>query len=143
MGKHIRDFLRIPPEIRPQFWQDSIPKDRLSLLVICIMIFGMEMYNMARVLLWSDSKLGTLNNRIYFGMYCALWLAAALHLVLRHLLRGGCGGRCSTARWCSFCCGTWDSTPMASSAPPGRRPAFSAPRCWPWPSSSRTRVASA
>ena len=87
MGKHIRDFLRIPPEIRPEFWQDSIRKDRLSLLVICIMIFGMEMYNMARVLLWSDSKLGTLNNRIYFGMYCALWLAAALYLLLQWGLR--------------------------------------------------------
>ena len=91
MWQGFLSFFRIPPEIREGFWQDALQKNRLSLLVICIMIFGMEPYNMARVLLWSSSGLGTLNNRIYFGMYLALWLAAALHLVLRHLLRGGCG----------------------------------------------------
>ncbi len=87
MGAHIRGFLRIPPEIRPDFWQDAIQRNRLSLLVICIMILGMDLYNIARVLLWSTSKLGTVNNRIYFGMYCALWLAAALYLLLQWRLR--------------------------------------------------------
>ena len=87
MGKRIRQFFVIPPEIRPDFWQESLRKNRVSLLVICIMIFGMESYNIARVLLWSQSGLGTLNNRIYFGMYCALLLSAALYLLLRHLFR--------------------------------------------------------
>ena len=77
MRGKIRDFLRIPPEILPAFRQDTLQKNRLSLLVIAAMIFGMEAYNIARVLFMSRSGLGTLNNRIYFGMYCALLLAAA------------------------------------------------------------------
>ena len=82
-----QDFFSVPEELRPAFWQDTLYKNRLSLLVICIMIFGMELFNMARVLLWSSSGLGTLNNRIYFGLYLSLWLSAALYLVLSFLLR--------------------------------------------------------
>ena len=82
MGKHIGEFFRIPTEIRAEFWQDTLQKNQLSLLVICLMILGMELFNMARVLFWSDSGLGTLNNRIYFSMYCALCLAAVLYLLL-------------------------------------------------------------
>ena len=85
--KKLRDFFCIPPELRPAFWEHAVQRNRLSLLVICIMIFGMELFNMARVLFWSSSGLGTVNNRIYFTMYCALFLAAALYLVLQRLLR--------------------------------------------------------
>ena len=56
------------------------------------MIFGMELYNMARVLFLSSSGLGTLNNRIYFGMYCSLLLAAALSLALQQLTRRASSG---------------------------------------------------
>lgn len=87
MGKRIAEFFRIPAEIRAEFWQDTLQKNQLSLLVICLMILGMELFNMARVLFWSASGLGTLNNRIYFAMYCALCLAAVLYLLLQHLLR--------------------------------------------------------
>ena len=92
MIQAVWQFLRIPPEIREEFWQNSLQKNRLSLLVICIMIFGMELYNMARVLFLSSSGLGTLNNRIYFGMYCSLLLAAALSLALQQLTRRASSG---------------------------------------------------
>ena len=88
MRGKIRDFLRIPPEILPAFRQDTLQKNRLSLLVIAAMIFGMEAYNIARVLFMSRSGLGTLNNRIYFGMYCALLLAAVVYLVVSRCTRG-------------------------------------------------------
>ena len=94
MRQAVWQFLRIPPEIREEFWQNSLQKNRLSLLVICIMIFGMELYNMARVLFLSSSGLGTLNNRIYFGMYCSLLLAAALSLALLQLTRRASSGTC-------------------------------------------------
>ena len=87
MASHIADFFRIPPELRPDFWETALLKNSLSLLVICIMILGMELFNMARVLLWSSAGLGTVNNRIYFGMYCALFLAAAIYLAAWRLLR--------------------------------------------------------
>ena len=88
MKHRIRSFFAIPPEIRPDFWQAAYQRNRLSVLVICIMIFGMELFNMARVLFWSSAGLGTLNNRIYFGFYCTLFLSAVLCLLLGFLLRG-------------------------------------------------------
>ena len=87
MHNRIRDFLHVPPEIYPEFRQDTFQRNRLSLLVICVMIFGMELYNMARVLFLSRSGLATLNNRIYFGMYCALFLAAAIYMLLSRIMR--------------------------------------------------------
>ena len=88
MGEKIRNFLRVPPEILPAFRQDAFQKNRLSLLVISVMIFGMEAYNIARVLFMSRSGLATANNRFYFGMYCALLLAAVIYLVFCRFMRG-------------------------------------------------------
>lgn len=88
LRKKIRGFFAIPEEIRADFWQETLRKNSLSLWVVCIIIFVTETYNVLRVLLWSRSGLGTLNNRIYFGMYCALLAAAALYLLLQRLLRG-------------------------------------------------------
>ena len=87
MIQQVRNFLRVPPELLAAFQQNTLQKNRLALVVISIMIFGMELFNMARVLFWSASGLGTLNNQIYFGMYCSLWLSAALTLLLQRLLR--------------------------------------------------------
>lgn len=89
MGARLKRFFQIPPEIQVEFWQDTLRRNRLSLLVICIMILGMELFNMLRVLLWSSSGLGTVNNRIYFTMYLLLWMSAAIYLFLRWLLRRG------------------------------------------------------
>lgn len=89
MGARLKRFFQIPPEIRAEFWEDTLRRNRLSLLVICIMIFGMEVFNMFRVLFWSASGLGTANNRIYFTMYLLLWISAAVYLFLRWLLRRG------------------------------------------------------
>ena len=93
MRNRIRDFLHVPPEIYPEFRQDTFQRNRLSLLVICVMIFGMELYNMARVLFLSRSGLATLNNRIYFGMYCALFLAAAIYMLLSRIMRASAIGK--------------------------------------------------
>ena len=89
MGVHLKQFFQIPSEIRAEYWQDTLRKNRLSLLVICIMIFGMELFNMLRVLFWSSSGLGTANNRIYFTMYLLLWMSAAVYLFLWRLCRRG------------------------------------------------------
>lgn len=87
MRARLKRIFLIPPEIREDFWQDTLKRNRLSLLVICIMIFGMELFNMFRVLFWSASGLGTVNNRIYFTMYLLLWMSAAIYLLLRWLFR--------------------------------------------------------
>lgn len=82
----ILDFVRVPLIIRQEFMQEAVQKNHLSLLVICMIVFGTEFYNIIRVLFWSKSGLGTVNNRIYFGMYCVLLIIAGLWLLLRRTL---------------------------------------------------------
>ena len=86
MRVRLKQIFQIPPEVLTEFWQDTLRRNHLSLLVICIMIIGMELFNMSRVLFWSESGLGTVNNRIYFTMYLLLCLSAAAYLILRRLL---------------------------------------------------------
>lgn len=86
MTKGLLNHLNIPADIRAEYWQGSLRKNNFSLLVICVIIFGSELYNIARVLFWSASGLSTRNNRIYFGMYCALLVLAVLWVLLRRIL---------------------------------------------------------
>ena len=86
MMAKIKSFFVSPAEVLPEFQRIAYHRNRISLLVICIMIFGMELSNMARVLFWSSAGLGTLNNRIYFGMYLSLFLAAAVSLALGYVI---------------------------------------------------------
>ena len=83
----IAAFLRIPQEVRPAYWEETLARNQVSLLIISIMIFGMELFNIVNVLFLSSSGLGTRNNRIYFSLYCALLLAAALALALQRAVR--------------------------------------------------------
>ena len=81
--------LQIPSYVRQEFWQESVRKNNFSLQIICAIIFVAELFNIVRVVFWSQSGLGTRNNQIYFSMYCALILLAALWMVLRRLLQRG------------------------------------------------------
>lgn len=56
-------------------------KNRMSLIPICIIILVVELFNIARVLFWSTSGLKTLNNRIYFSMYCLLLLVPIFYIL--------------------------------------------------------------
>ena len=87
MYAKIKAFFIVPPEVLPEFWDTALSRNRISLRVICIMIFGMELFNMGRVLFWSNSGLGTLNNRIYFSLYLSLFLAAAACLLFGDAFR--------------------------------------------------------
>lgn len=89
MMEKIRNFFVVPEEIRTEFWQSTLKKNNLSLLAISILIAGMEAFNICRVLFWSRSGLGSVNNRIYFGMYCSLLLAAIIAMTLLHVWRNG------------------------------------------------------
>lgn len=79
--------LQIPDYIRQEFLQEAVRKNNFSLWIICVIIFAAELFNIARVLLWSKSGLGTRNNQIYFCMYCILLFLAVLWLVLRRPLQ--------------------------------------------------------
>lgn len=84
MRTKLLNVLRVPADIRTEFWQESLQKNKFSLFVVSIIVFIVEPFNMARVLFWSKSGLGTVNNRIYFTMYCILLSMAVLwHLLVR------------------------------------------------------------
>lgn len=95
MVKH----LQIPGYIQQDFLQESARKNDFSLLVICGIIFVVEIFNVIRVVFLSHSGLQTLNNRIYFFLYCTLILLGGVWLVLRHLLRESGEVHRSTAQY--------------------------------------------
>lgn len=86
MNTKVRNSLGPPDEIREIYWQDTLTKNNFSMRVVCVITLLTELYNIARVLFLSQSGLGTRNNRIYFGMYCALLALAVFWLVLHLVL---------------------------------------------------------
>lgn len=87
MKQTMLKLLSVPEELKTEYWQDILQKNRRSLFVVCFMIVAMELFNIARVLFWSKSGLQSVNNRIYFALYCALLASALLYLLLDKRLR--------------------------------------------------------
>ena len=85
--KTVGGFLRIPGGIRQDFLRELVKKNDLSLRIICMIAIVVELYNIARVLFLSQVRLGTLNNRIYFGAYCLLLTISIIWLLARRWLR--------------------------------------------------------
>ena len=55
--------------------------------VVSLIIYVVEAFNIIRVLFMSPSGLTTLNNWIYFYLYCSLVALATAYLVFQHLFR--------------------------------------------------------
>ena len=87
MSHPVRNIFRVPEEVRQDFWKESVRKNDLSMVIICVIIFVVELYNIARVLFVSSSRLSTWNNRIYFGMYCLLIGLGVLWIIFHRLFR--------------------------------------------------------
>ena len=87
MKERLKEFFYIPPHIRPAFRETMLNTNRVSLIVICLIIFVVELFNIARVLFWSASGLQTVNNRIYFVMYCLLLLVPVSYALLWRRLK--------------------------------------------------------
>lgn len=83
----LRSFFHMSSKIRQAYWEDTLVKNRRSLLVIAILAIVIEAYNVIRVLFLTSAKLGTLNNRIYFSFYCSLLVYSVLYLILARRLR--------------------------------------------------------
>lgn len=87
MRKWMTELLVVPQEIQEDFRKVCIGKNRISLTLICLIVIPIELFNMARVLFFSRSGLGTVNNLIYFCMYSTLLGVSALYLLLERLTR--------------------------------------------------------
>ncbi|MEG1596294.1 MAG: sensor domain-containing diguanylate cyclase [Lachnospiraceae bacterium] len=73
-------------ELKKTYLQDSLRKNHSAILLIICLIFLFELMNISRVLFLSRAGLSTLNNRIYFGLYCTLFLSGIVVLVLERIL---------------------------------------------------------
>ncbi len=67
---------------KSDFWERSIPVNRILLRICAAFSLLIEIGNMVRVLFFSGAALGTQNNRIYFGFYLFFAVACAVFLVL-------------------------------------------------------------
>ncbi len=85
--KRIQNFLKIPPDIREEYYENCLRRNKTTLFVVSMIIYVVETFNIVRVLFMSPSGLATLNNRIYFGLYCSLIALATAHLIFQHLFR--------------------------------------------------------
>lgn len=70
----------IPAEMEQDFVKEAVRVNRAVMTVLSIFVIAVESFNMMRVLVLSSSGLQTVNNRIYFGFYLVLFLAACLYL---------------------------------------------------------------
>ncbi len=77
---------RIP---REEFMEKSVSINRIIFRVGAVFGVLVELMNMLRVLLFTNVKLGTVNNRIYFGFYLTYFLLCGALLVI------DCRGRLS------------------------------------------------
>lgn len=77
----IRSILYFPPELKKQFFEMSRFKNHIVLLVLAVVGVLLQGFNIIRVLVLSDAKLSTLNNRIYFIFYAFLFVISILYLL--------------------------------------------------------------
>ena len=86
MGERIKGLFTLPEELREEFLQDSVRKNRVTMVVLCGMMAAVELFNGCRVLFFSPSGLSSVNNRIYLGLYSALLVLALVVLALHRVL---------------------------------------------------------
>ena len=77
----------IEPQIRPAFIERAVRSNWTLMRMVSVFAIVVELFNMGRVLFGTEARLGTLNNRIYFGFYASLFLAGAAFLAIDVLLR--------------------------------------------------------
>ncbi len=70
-----------------QYKYESVKRNYYSFRIIIAFIVMCQLYNIVRVLYYSKSGLGTLNNRIYFYFYITMIISCILGLVLEKVYR--------------------------------------------------------
>lgn len=71
-----------PKTAHEDFVKRSVAINRLFYRVGAVFGVVTQLFNMFRVLVLTNTKLGTLNNRIYFGFYLSFFLVCSAYLVI-------------------------------------------------------------
>lgn len=86
VGEHVKALFALPEELREEFLQDCVRKNRVTMQALCGLAVVVELFNCCRVLVFSRVGLSTLNNRIYLTFYVVLLALAVVVLVLHRAL---------------------------------------------------------
>lgn len=76
------NFLLKSPQMKEDFMNKALSTNQTILRVGASFALIVELLNIVRVVFFSDSGLGTLNNRIYFGLYATYFLSCIVFLLL-------------------------------------------------------------
>lgn len=73
---------KISGENRRKYIDEALRNNRMLCTVASLFCIIVETFNVLRVLFLSDSGLGTVNNRIYFGFYIFLLICSIAYLII-------------------------------------------------------------
>lgn len=71
---------KVPESGRERYMEEAFRTNRILCLVSAFFCIAVELFNIARVLIFSGRGLETLNNRIYFGFYLVMLVCSAAYL---------------------------------------------------------------
>ncbi len=90
-----------------QYIQESVKRNFYSFKILVLFILVSQIYNISRVLFYSQSGLGTLNNRIYFCFYVSMLVSCLVGVVLEHILRDNVSALCRLYLMTAFAWQLW------------------------------------
>ncbi len=69
----IKDILIPPKNVRKEYWNRVVISNHKILMILVVLTMAIQIFNIFRVIFWSRSGLGTVNNRIYFVNLYHAW----------------------------------------------------------------------
>ena len=63
--------MKVPDSVEKDYWKQTVRANRKILVLLASVTTLAQLFNIYRIFFVSESKLGTLNNCIYFFFYCS------------------------------------------------------------------------
>lgn len=98
-----------PKEIATDYWLQTVHSNARITSIVVSFCVAVQFFNLYNLFVLSESKLGTLNNRIYFGFYCSMLFLCILYSIssymyadnLNRLVKIQCAGFSFWLIWCT------------------------------------------
>ena len=79
--------MKVPDSVEKDYWKQTVRTNRKILVLLASVTTLAQLFNIYRIFFVSESKLGTLNNCIYFFFYCSMLAACISYLVIDRCFR--------------------------------------------------------
>ena len=86
-NRYIQPHFNLSKQENEEYLKEAVRRNKYSFKVLVIIMFIFEFYNMLHVLVFTNTKLGTLDNRIYFTMYVILFVSGIIFLIVEYYMR--------------------------------------------------------